>query len=152
VRGVVRLRAVFATPVRAERPELSVLHGPDEHQSDLPAVAQRRHPKDRRRLPMKSLLALVFVAALACSHVPPVVAPLSECGGKLVTQANIVRIEQDLENLGGGGDADLLAFAESEGWDFVVCMVDWYLANGTAPQKSGAQRFKMGHVEARGRS
>jgi hypothetical protein len=90
------------------------------------------------------------VAVTACSHTPPIFQPLQTCGGKLVTVANAERVASDLENLAGGGEADLLVLAETEGWPFVVCLVDWYLANGSAPQKAGAERFRMGHVEARG--
>jgi hypothetical protein len=94
-----------------------------------------------------TVLLAAVLAVSACSHAPPIVAPLTTCGGKIVTAQNAERIATDLET---GNDADLVAFAVSEGWPFVTCLISWYEQNGSAAQKASVARFKAGHVEARG--
>lgn len=96
-----------------------------------------------------ALLVTLTASLSSCAHSPPIVAPVESCGGKLVTADNLTRIEKDWANFDAGGEADLVLWAGTDGWQFVACIVDWYIKNGTEAQKAAAARFKAGHVEAR---
>ncbi len=94
-----------------------------------------------------AIVALIASVSInvACSHAPPIVEPAITCGANLVSADNIRRVEKDLANMSGGGEADLLAWAMTSGPDFVLCLVDWYIQNGSAPQRTAASQFKTGH-------
>lgn len=91
------------------------------------------------------LVAALMTADVGCKHMPPIVEPVITCGGDVVTQDNVRRIERDLRNMDGGGEADLLSWLLQVGPAFIGCLIDWYVENGSADQKAAATRFKVGH-------
>jgi len=98
-----------------------------------------------RSLAAVAVLFAVAITCMSCSTAPPIVQPAITCGSQLVTADNIKRVENDLANLSGGGEADLLAWIETDGPPFVECLISWYLQNGTSTQRTAASRFKAGH-------